>query len=496
MQAEARQSAIERNGVRLGTTVHCLLLIFACFALTSAGYLSWLYNAADLVGSQTADMVSMVAGYLCQALGIGLFALAAKMRPALVQPKDAVVALALFVVFLAPATLVESSGIVIACGLALNLMCGVIAGFYLYELAAGVPANRRGIVFGGGYALASVAVWLFSLAGGPSFLQSGLAIGVYIALAAATALLFLARPASEGSQGALSAGAAPHGGGRAPAGGVSSTTLIVLACATIALVSLVKNLGFNFPTADVQNGVSIELSRVFYAVGLVAAGIVNDRSRKYGAICCLAALVVPFIMLALSGEPVSSMALWCFDYLLFGFFSVFRVVLFSDIATYEGALWFSGFGLAFGRVGDAAGTALFMGIGSTGVLVALAGVLFAASVFLLTRLYQPLFAPAESVEAGAAEAGTAEAGAPEAATPETAAPERDERAHFEDFAATYGLSAREREVLRLLIDERSNAEIAAELFVSDSTVKFHIRNLLKKTSCENRLELLALYFRS
>ena len=133
MQAEARQSAIERNGVRLGATAHCLLLIFACFALTSAGYLSWLYNAADLVGSQTADMVSMVAGYLCQALGIGLFALAAKMRPALVQPKGAVVALALFVVFLAPATLVESSGIVIACGLALNLMCGVIAGYYLLK---------------------------------------------------------------------------------------------------------------------------------------------------------------------------------------------------------------------------------------------------------------------------------------------------------------------------------------------------------------------------
>ena len=486
MQQELQITAPEaRSSMRLGSAAHCLLLVFACFALTSAGYLSWLYNAADVVGTQTADAVSMVAGYLCQALGIGLFALAAKLRPALVQVKGAVVSLVLFIAFLVPSMLGTSPGIVVAFGLAMNLMCGVIAGFYLFELAANVRAERRGIVFGGGYALASVAVWLLSLAGGPNFLQSGPAIGVHIALAAVIALMFIARPATAGFEAEPSEAATPRREElRLAAGGMGATTLIVLACVTIVLISLVKNLGFNFPTADVQNGVSIELSRVFYAAGLVAAGIVNDRSRKYGAICCLAALVVPFIMLALAGEPVSSMALWCFDYLLFGFFSVFRVVLFSDIAVYEGALWLSGFGLAFGRVGDAAGTALFMGIGSTGALVALAGVLFAVSVFLLLRLYQPLFAPAGSVEAGAAVAPAA-----------PAAPVRDERERFESFAAAYGLSAREREVLRLLLDERSNAEIAAELFVSDSTVKFHIRNLLKKTSCENRLELLALYFR-
>ena len=64
---------------------------------------------------------------------------------------------------------------------------------------------------------------------------------------------------------------------------------------------------------------------------------------------------------------------------------------------------------------------------------------------------------------------------------------------FERFATRHNLSSREREVLRLVLDERTNSEIAAELFVSEATVKYHVRNLLRKTGCRNRLEILALY---
>ena len=62
---------------------------------------------------------------------------------------------------------------------------------------------------------------------------------------------------------------------------------------TVFLLSLVKNLGFSFPSADVALGISLELSRVFYAAGLVIAGIVGDRERKYGA-AALPRWVSPF----------------------------------------------------------------------------------------------------------------------------------------------------------------------------------------------------------
>lgn len=64
---------------------------------------------------------------------------------------------------------------------------------------------------------------------------------------------------------------------------------------------------------------------------------------------------------------------------------------------------------------------------------------------------------------------------------------------FEDFAIQHDLSARERAVLRLALAERSNAEIAQTLFVSESTIKYHMHNLLKKTGCKSRVDLMARY---
>jgi RNA polymerase sigma factor (sigma-70 family) len=76
--------------------------------------------------------------------------------------------------------------------------------------------------------------------------------------------------------------------------------------------------------------------------------------------------------------------------------------------------------------------------------------------------------------------------------PETVRP-RSEREIFQHFSARHDLSVREREVLRYLLEEKTNQEIAEELSISEGTVKYHIHNLLQKTSCRNRLDLLSVY---
>jgi NarL family two-component system response regulator LiaR len=50
------------------------------------------------------------------------------------------------------------------------------------------------------------------------------------------------------------------------------------------------------------------------------------------------------------------------------------------------------------------------------------------------------------------------------------------------------LSDRELEVLRLVAQGKDNQEIAAKLFVSPSTVKNHISNLLAKLQMKNRIQ--------
>jgi DNA-binding CsgD family transcriptional regulator len=51
-----------------------------------------------------------------------------------------------------------------------------------------------------------------------------------------------------------------------------------------------------------------------------------------------------------------------------------------------------------------------------------------------------------------------------------------------------GLSAREREVVRLLAVGRTNREIAQDLFLSRRTVDSHVRSILRKLDCRSRVE--------
>ncbi len=57
---------------------------------------------------------------------------------------------------------------------------------------------------------------------------------------------------------------------------------------------------------------------------------------------------------------------------------------------------------------------------------------------------------------------------------------------------TYGLTEREHEVLRLMAEGLNNAEIAAKLTISRSTVKFHLTNVLLKLGVETRAEAIVL----
>jgi DNA-binding CsgD family transcriptional regulator len=59
-----------------------------------------------------------------------------------------------------------------------------------------------------------------------------------------------------------------------------------------------------------------------------------------------------------------------------------------------------------------------------------------------------------------------------------------------------GLTAREREVLTLLVDGLTNREIAAELDVSVHTAKFHVNAILQKLGAMTRTEAVVIAARS
>ena len=235
---------------------------------------------------------------------------------------------------------------------------------------------------------------------------------------------------------------------------------------TILLLSCVKSGGFYFNAADLgDHNVSLELSRSFYAAGLIAAGLINDRKRSAGAVLCIAALVFPFFSIAGSHTDINYL-MWVLGYIFFGFYSVYRVLLFVDISKGKDLSHLACIGLMWGRLGDAAGAASGIMLSSRPmVLITVMALLFVICIFLFFHLYHTMYMHPVS-------------------------PEVD---YIQAFAARYDLSQREADIFRMVIGGCTNKEIAERLYISENTVKFHMRNLLRKTDCSKRKELLALY---
>ena len=401
----------------------------------------------------------MVAGYTLQAAGIGITAFGLRKHPTNELRRSFIAAIVLFTAISFPAMLTNSTAGAIVFGCLMNGLCGVISGFYLYIIGRRGDANRRGVIFGGGYALATVSVGLWA-AVGQAIPFRGWGAPTFALLLSAGMIWMIH------SSGLLSPDETYTGQlsrSRAPESIKKRDWLLV--CGSVVLISLVKNLGFGFPSADIEAGLIPEISRIPYAAGLALAGLINDRNRRHGMLCTVSALILPFLMLGLAEEPIACVISWGLDYFFFGFFSVFRVVLFFDLADQTRHPDLAPLGLLLGRMGDAAGTTLYLLLaGNKIALIGIAAILFVPTVFILFLLHQWLYEP-EIVQ------------------------QRSEQEVFEVFCLHNDLTAREREIFRLILANQTNGEIAEALFISENTVKYHVKNVLQKTGCKKRGEL-------
>ena len=58
------------------------------------------------------------------------------------------------------------------------------------------------------------------------------------------------------------------------------------------------------------------------------------------------------------------------------------------------------------------------------------------------------------------------------------------------------LTTREREILRLIATGLSNAEIGAELYISDTTVKTHVTHILQKLNLRDRVQAVVMAYQT
>ncbi|MGN0345727.1 MAG: LuxR C-terminal-related transcriptional regulator [Lachnospiraceae bacterium] len=447
-------------------------MITLCFLWTSCGYLSWLYQLIKYVPKQ-ADWLSEGIGYLFQAAGLFVFGMLFKHKikkeenPTFLLRKPFILIMLCDYMLILASVLSMNLPSILVFGYLMNFVHGLVAAFYLTYLAFLIDWKHRSLTFGVGYGIASIASWLLSLPGENNFLCSPYVLIVYGILVTITiSLLFLplSNPEDKVSLAELSIEGIPYNGRQFP------IRFVLIALLTIFFLSIVRCIGFFFPTTDLSKGIPLEFSRIFYALGLVLAGVLSDKNRKYGAIACILSLAFPFAMVALSGELKASIVLWILAYLFYGFYAVYRIVIFSDIAS-SGIqyTYLAGSGLMIGRIGEALGNILGIFLSQNHlIMVILSSIGYVICMLLFFSMY-----------------GTLYTGSTKRILSE------DER--LRKFIEQYGLSAREQHVVKLILSGNSNDEIAAKLYISENTVKFHIRNILKKTGCTNRMGIITLY---
>jgi DNA-binding CsgD family transcriptional regulator len=69
----------------------------------------------------------------------------------------------------------------------------------------------------------------------------------------------------------------------------------------------------------------------------------------------------------------------------------------------------------------------------------------------------------------------------------------DKQKQLDELCDKYNISKREREILQLICEGKSNKQIEDQLYISISTVKEHVSKIYKKTGVKNRVQLNNLF---
>ena len=360
--------------------------------------------------------------------------------------------------------------------------CGALAGFFaacafLASFASGLRAlsrSWRGRAFAAVFFCAGLVNTTCDLAELPALRVAGdanFAMAALCALVAAGAALAKGRVFNARVQAVADEPAAT------PAL-MARLGLLAIACFVLMYVAVSLKDVVAYPVA-VESITPSGFIRYVELPMWVVAGFACDLAgrRPLLVFCTLCAFVGSAGLLAPAGSASAALCTLCSYFCLIGF-PCACVCLVVDISVYlprpafAGAFCFAPIlaGAAVGALADA----LAQGAGNDVLFIASTAclALFAGAGTLLMRDAAPV------------------AHALANATPVITMPGEDARLSPDGIARRYGLTAREQEVLALALRGLTVAQMADDLVVSKSTVKFHITNVLKKTGFESREQMI------
>ena len=255
-------------------------------------------------------------------------------------------------------------------------------------------------------------------------------------------------------------------------------TALTICCFVLMYVAISLKDSVAYPVA-VESITTNGLIRYVELPMWIAAGLVCDRvgRSELFAVCTLCAFVGSAGLVAEPGTPTAALCTLCSYFCLIGFPTA-CVCLAVDISCYVtrpafiGAFCFAPIvagatvsACVTPLVGQAPKDALFLT--STACLALFS--LCAAFLLKGLRCYRELLSMTPVIE-----------------LPSNSTSARD----IGSLAERYGLTRRETEVLELVFRGLTVQQMADELVVTKSTVKFHVTNILRKTNSQSRQEMI------
>lgn len=284
-------------------------------------------------------------------------------------------------------------------------------------------------------------------------------------------------------------GALPLGGDGGADAGRQKVGLRPVAVELLKLVIVFGLMGFIWQLYAVDTTVSPAAKGVFFSLGFIMAAVVLRLFVRYSAGMDVGSFVrwafpiaaVGLLFVSLGTPPLMAVACVLFAGTQASFEAMMRIRAIGLARRYGAPLSLAvlGWGFAAINIGATAGETLFQVMFPDGA-VARADVLVAAVMALLVIV--GAIAPEASAKKPAGPCG--------AEPPESRPSDCARRAQA--MAARYGLSAREREVLALLLEGRSGPVVRESLGLSKSTVDTHIRHIYQKSGAESRQDLIDL----
>ncbi|MBO7402657.1 MAG: hypothetical protein J6U10_06675 [Lachnospiraceae bacterium] len=454
----------------------CCVIMAAVYLLDSLLFFSQFYLMYDFFDEKTISAVSTGWAYLAQGLGLALFILLYRTKSRLSARRMFQAALFLIEIpVIMVSILVPNKALLLVMIIILNIIVGLHTGFTFTLAAAQAPTSRLGLCYGLAYAVGAFGTWLISVINGGVMTSRHILYADILLIALIIFAIMMYRDAFTGEQKNGAKAETDTSGAPGVSGSPAGRRIIILLCLVIAIMAPISSIGTNNNLyVEYCRELDLLAQRSFYAVGLIAAGLVFDRNRTVSGICSVVSLIYPIVLIMIYRESGLVKLVVGLSYVILGFFAVYRASSFMTFAAESKKLYLAPLGLAIARAFEAAAVLLLIEMNIDEM----------TSVILMSVLFIPLiilfFVMLKAEYTGPA-------------LPLEPQPVLSVDGRHAEFARQYGLTRREEEITGFLSEGRSNGEIAERLKLSESTVRFHVSNILKKTGMKDRNEVGRVY---